>query len=66
VNRFSWLPIPVGGFKQLDPTVAVDKLKAKWVAGAHVIYIGKADLASRRLAEFAKFTRLQLPYCCRG
>jgi hypothetical protein len=46
---------PGGRFKQRDPTVAVDKLKAKWVAGAHVIYIGKADLASRRLADFARF-----------
>jgi hypothetical protein len=26
-----------------------------WVSGAHVIYVGKADVASRRLVEFAKF-----------
>ncbi len=31
-----------GHFKGNDPTVPVATLKAKWIAGAHVIYIGKA------------------------
>jgi len=44
-----------GHFKGKDPTVAVDVLKAKWVPGAHVVYIGKANDAGRRLKQFARF-----------
>ena len=44
-----------GRFKGRDPSVAAEKLKAKWVTGAHTIYIGKADVANRRLMEFARF-----------
>jgi hypothetical protein len=46
---------PGGRFKGRDPTVTIEKLAAKWVPGAYVIYVGKADVASRRLAEFARF-----------
>ncbi len=42
---------PGGRFKRRDPTVALDRLSAKWVSGEHVIYIGKTDVASRRLAD---------------
>jgi hypothetical protein len=46
---------PGGRFKDRDPTVAVETLTGKWVAGAHVVYIGKADQAQRRLREFSRF-----------
>jgi hypothetical protein len=46
---------PGGHHKGQDPTVAVDVLKASWVPGAHVVYIGKADVAKRRLKDFAAF-----------
>lgn len=51
-----YLEQSVGGwFKQQDPTVDVSVLKAKWVAGSRVIYIGKGDDLRRRLREFMKF-----------
>lgn len=44
-----------GWFKDRDPTVGLDDLKANWVPDAEVIYIGKANNIRRRLREFAKF-----------
>lgn len=41
--------------KGKDPTVAADVLQANWVTGSHVVYIGKADVANRRLKQFARF-----------
>jgi hypothetical protein len=46
---------PGGHFKRRDPTVDVAALEAKWVPGAHVVYIGKADVAAKRLKQFARF-----------
>lgn len=46
---------PGGHHKGQDPTVAVDALKANWVSGSQVVYIGKADVAKRRLKDFAAF-----------
>lgn len=46
---------PGGHFKGQDPTVDRSVLKAKWVPGAHTVYIGKADVANRRLKQFARF-----------
>lgn len=46
---------PGGRFKGRDPTVADDALRANWVDGAPVIYIGKADNLRRRLREFMRF-----------
>jgi hypothetical protein len=46
---------PGGRFKGKDPTVAVQVLEASWVAASRVIYIGKADVAKRRLKQFAAF-----------
>ncbi len=46
---------PGGRFKGKDPTVAPEVLRAKWVPRSHVVYIGKADIANRRLAQFAHF-----------
>lgn len=44
-----------GWFKDRDPTVRLDDLKANWVPDAEVVYIGKANSIRRRLREFAKF-----------
>jgi hypothetical protein len=53
---------PAGHFKGVDPTVAIAELEAQWVPGAHIVYIGKANLGasgrrglSHRLAEFRKY-----------
>ena len=46
---------PGGRFKGQDPTVDPAVLEAKWVPGAHTVYIGKADVANRRLKQFARF-----------
>lgn len=44
-----------GWFKDRDPTVGLDELKANWVPDADVIYIGKANNIRRRLRGFARF-----------
>jgi len=50
-----------GHFKGKDPTVAVSVLAAKWVDGADVVYIGKADARKRggglrtRIREYQRF-----------
>lgn len=46
---------PGGRHKGKDPTVAGGLLEAAWVPGAHAVYIGKADVANRRLKQFARF-----------
>lgn len=46
---------PGGRFKRKDPTVPEEVLRANWVAGAEVVYIGKADELRRRLRQFADF-----------
>lgn len=46
---------PGGRFKGKDPTAPVELLRAKWVPDSDVVYIGKADIASRRLKQFARF-----------
>jgi hypothetical protein len=48
-------PSPAGWFKGEDPSVPKARLQHEWVAGAHVIYIGKADALRRRLAQFGRF-----------
>ena len=43
-----FLSISVGGrFKGSDPTVPTQVLRAKWVPGAHLLYVGKATAGSR-------------------
>lgn len=44
-----------GHLKGKNPTELVDVLKAKWVAGTPVIYIGKGDNLRRRLKQYAAF-----------
>lgn len=53
---------PAGRFQGKDPTVPVERLQAKWVSGATVVYIGKAAIGSRdsrglsrRLDEYRRF-----------
>jgi hypothetical protein len=46
---------PGGRFKDKDPTVDGATLRASWVPECSVVYIGKADIASRRLRQFARF-----------
>jgi hypothetical protein len=42
-------------FKGRDPNVPVATLKAKWVAGAHTVYLGKGEQLRTRLRTYAKF-----------
>ena len=46
-----------GWFKGRDPTVAALVLALKWVDGARVLYIGKADSLTDRLCAYASIGR---------
>lgn len=46
---------PGGHFKDKNPTVTHGALISNWVSDANVVYIGKADLADRRLKQFGRF-----------
>jgi hypothetical protein len=48
-------PSPAGWFKGEDPSVPDARLQSEWIEGAHVVYIGKADVLRRRLAQFGRF-----------
>lgn len=48
-------PSPAGWFKGEDPTVPESRLRAEWLDGARVVYIGKADSLRRRLTQFGRF-----------
>jgi hypothetical protein len=44
-----------GHFKGKNPTELVDVMKAKWVPGTPVVYIGKGDSLRSRLRDYAAF-----------
>ena len=44
-----------GHFKGKNPTVSIAVLEAKWVEGAQVVYVGKANNLQRRLREYAAY-----------
>lgn len=46
---------PGGRFKEKDLTVPIGVLSANWVPSSQVVYIGKANVADRRLIQFARF-----------
>lgn len=46
---------PAGPFKGRDPTVPAEHLKANWVGGAHVLYIGKANSLKVRVCAMAAY-----------
>ena len=54
----SFLPAsPAGRLKGRDPSVTADKLRAAWVDGATIVYIGKAagqDGLDQRLADYRR------------
>ncbi len=53
----------VGGrFKGRDPTVPVPVLEAKWVAGAHLVYVGKATAGRNGGSGLRKRLKLLLDY----
>ena len=44
-----------GRFKQRDPSVSADVLRARWVEDCQVVYIGKGDHIRRRVKQYADF-----------
>jgi hypothetical protein len=55
-GALTFLPTNPGGrFKGKDPTVAQTELHDRWVPGANVIYIGKANDLRRRLRQYSRF-----------
>jgi len=48
-------PSPAGWYKKKDPSSPDTKLRANWLPGAPVVYIGKATSLRDRLYQFAKF-----------
>ena len=46
---------PGGQFKAKDPTVPTERMAEEWIAGAHVVYIGKANELRTRLRAYARF-----------
>ena len=44
-----------GRFKGKDPNVPADLLRAKWIDGCSVLYIGKATSLKKRLSQYRRF-----------
>ena len=44
-----------GHFKGRDPSVALDVLSRKWLAGVETVYIGKATSLRKRLGQYRSF-----------
>lgn len=55
-NPPHFLKVGTGGhFKGKDPNVSEAELKAHWVSGACVLYIGKATSLKKRLGQYMRF-----------
>lgn len=53
-----FLEVGTGGyFKKKNPNVPVAELKANWVPGTCVVYIGKATSLRQRLGQYLQFGR---------
>lgn len=54
---FDWPVASCGGWhKGRNPTVHPDRLRAEWVEGTDLVYIGKTDRTlAKRIGEFARF-----------
>jgi hypothetical protein len=53
-----FLETSVGGpFKGQDPTVSTERLREKWVPGAHILYVGRGGNLRKRLDLLARFSR---------
>jgi hypothetical protein len=51
-----FLKVGTGGyFKGEDPNVPVSELRANWVDGASIVYIGKATSLKSRLSQYLRF-----------
>jgi hypothetical protein len=46
---------PGGRFKDRDPTVKREVLRAKWIDGCEVVYIGKGDALKSRVKHYPAF-----------
>jgi hypothetical protein len=46
---------PAGHHKGKNPTESIDVLEKNWVPTSRVVYVGKANVANRRLSELARF-----------
>lgn len=44
-----------GYFKEKEPNVDIDVLKANWVEGTCVMYIGKATSLKKRISQYIRF-----------
>ncbi len=51
-----WLEVSTGGhFKGRDPSVPIAELESRYIRGAPLLYIGKADSLKRRLSQYVRF-----------
>jgi len=58
-EAIDYLERSIGGhFKGKDPTVSISELKANWVDGAYVIYIGKAGGAESNATLLSRIDQL--------
>jgi hypothetical protein len=46
---------PAGWFKAKDPTISVDELRRRWIAGCPVLYVGESGNVRERLRLRARF-----------
>jgi hypothetical protein len=46
---------PAGWFKGLDPTIGIEELRARWLPGCPVVYVGESGNLLKRLRDRARF-----------